>query len=289
MIKCGVFDSLGVSRSALVACYENILDSEHEKNRNNVSGQMDLFSMASAGGGVTDGYKYPDLAEYPLKELLILEKESSGMYFSGHMIDNYSKHISSLGLDRISDILEDTRDESESPNPKYKDRQNVKIAGIITDKRTKAVKNGDTMAFIKLEDRFAEIEVIVFARQYSKCSSELYGENAVMICGSISVEEGEDSKILLSSIEPLLTNHDFEERYKSANPPRIFVKAANLSDTRIQRITKLALLNPGECDVVIYDEGSKKYSALRGTKLASTDKVIGRLREIFGEQNVVIK
>ena len=289
LIKCGVFDSLGVSRSSLVACYENIIDSEHEKTRNNVSGQMDFFSMASAGSTVTRGYEYPSLPEYPLKELLILEKESSGMYFSGHMIDNYSKHAASLNLDRISDILEDTRDGDENPNPRYKDRQNVKIAGIITDKKTKTVKNGDTMAFIKLEDRFAEIEVIVFARQYSACSAELYGDNAVMICGSISAEEGEESKILLSSIEPLMTNHDFEEKNKATHNTRIFIKVSNLYDTRIPRITKLALLNPGECDVVIYDVESKKYSALRGTKLSATDKVLSRLREIFGEENLVIK
>ncbi len=289
LIKCGVFDSLGTKRSALVACYENIVDSEHEKTRNNVSGQMDFFSMASAAGASNDGYKYPDLQEYPLKELLILEKESSGMYFSGHMIDNYSKHISTLGLDSISDILEDTREGAENPNPRYKDRQNVKISGIITEKKTKILKNGDTMAFIKIEDRFAEIEVIVFARQYSKCAGELYSDNAVMISGTVSSEDGEESKILLSSVEPLLTNHEFEERSKTARRKRIFIKVESLSDTRIQRITKLALLNPGSSDIVIYDSVSKKYSALRDVKISDNGKVIGRLREIFGEQNVVIK
>ena len=284
LIKCGVFDSLGVTRSSLLSCYENIIDSEQEKNRNNVSGQMDMFSMSEAREN-SEGYIYPDMPEYSLKELLLLEKESSGMYFSGHMIDNYSKHVEYLGVDKISDILEDTREDNQNPNPKYKDRQNVKIAGIITAKRTKNVKNGETMAFIKLEDRFGEIEVIIFSRQYSLSLSQIYPDNAISVSGTISLSDGEDAKILLSSIEPLISNSEFDKPKKS----RIYVKVPNLSDKRIPRISKIALLNPGNFEVVLFDSENKKYSVLWGALISGEQGLIGRLREIFGDENVVIK
>ena len=287
LIKCGVFDSLGVTRRALISSYESIIESEHEKSRRNISGQMDMFSLGAVDSA-PEGYSYPALEEYPIKELLILEKESSGMYFSGHMIDSYSTHIATLSLDSVTDIIDETSDENVNPNPKYKDKQNVKIAGIVTAKKTKTVKNGDTMAFIKLEDRFAEIEVIVFARQYSKYSSLLSNDNAVMISGTISSEEGEDAKILLSSAEPLVSNTDFTEKKKSGKS-RIFIKVSDITDNKISRISRLALLNPGSSEVVIYDSKSKKYSVLKGVSISDSENVKARLSEIFGEENVVLK
>ena len=290
LIKCGVFDNLGVPRSALICCYENIIDSEHEKNRNNVSGQMDMFSI-SAVGESAEGYHYPDMKEYTLKELLLLEKESSGMYFSGHMVDNYSNHINTLDTDRISDILSDTDEDNTNPTPKYQDKQSVKIAGIITAKKTKTIKNGETMAFIKVEDRFGEIEVIVFARQYAKYASEIFNENAVLINGTVSVEDGEDSKILLSSIMPLMSNTEisYADKEKDKVSARIFVKVKDLSSLPTSKISRISLLNPGKTQIVIFDSSTGKYSVLKGVTVELTDVVLARLGAIFGEENVVVK
>ena len=290
LIKCGVFDNLGVPRSALICCYENIIDSEHEKNRNNVSGQMDMFSI-SAVGESAEGYHYPDMKEYTLKELLLLEKESSGMYFSGHMVDNYSNHINTLNTDRISDILSDTDEDNTNPTPKYQDKQSVKIAGIITAKKTKTIKNGETMAFIKVEDRFGEIEVIVFARQYAKYASEIFNENAVLINGTVSVEDGEDSKILLSSVMPLMSNTEisYADKEKDKVSARIFVKVKELSSLPTSKISRISLLNPGKTQIVIFDSSTGKYSVLKGVTVELTDVVLARLGAIFGEENVVVK
>jgi len=294
LIKSGVFDGLGVPRSAMMCSYELILDSEHDKARNNLPGQLDLFSMPSNTDVISDGFTYPEMEEYPLKELLLLEKESSGMYFSGHMIDNYSKHIESLKIDLISDIIEDTREESENPNPRYTDRQTVNIAGIITAKRTKTVKNGDTMAFLKLEDRFGEIEVIVFARQYSQLSSELFEENAIKIEGTISVEEGEDAKILLSKLIPLMSNAEYEmikkkKESECKQETRVFIKVQTINDPKISSINKLALLNPGSSQIVVFDSSTKKYSAMKDVKINPNENVLNRLNALFGDGNVVVK
>ncbi len=294
LIKSGVFDRLGTPRSALIASYEGIVDLEHDKVRNNISGQLDLFSLVTESVSSDTSYAYPDIEEYPLKELLLLEKESSGMYFSGHMIDNYKKHVESLSVDPISDIISDTREDSVNENPKYNDKDNVSVAGIITAKRTKVTKNGDTMAFIKIEDRFGEIEVIVFARQYSKYSDEIFVENAVKIEGTISVEEGDDAKILLSNVSALYTDADFEAKATkkheaTATPQRLFIKVSSITDPRIESIRRLALLNQGSVQVVIFDASTKKYSAMRECALMPTDEVISRLKTVFGEENVIIK
>ena len=292
LIKCGVFDSLGVPRSALMASYETIVDSVHEKSRNNIAGQMDLFSIGKSENE-TSAFSYPQIEEYPLKELLLLEKESSGMYFSGHLIDNFLKHAESISTDNISKILEDTAEDNPNPNPTYVDRKNVKIAGIITEKRTKTVKNGATMAFIKLEDRYAEIEVIVFARQYSKFADELFVENAVVIDGAISVEEGDSAKILLSDLQRLKSNTEISDQDRAQNikdkERRLFVKVDSATDTRIQKLIRMATLNPGDVQIVIFDSKDKKYSLIRGAKICISEEILNKIKDSFGSDSVVLK
>ncbi len=294
LIKCGVFDSLGTKRSALVASFESIIDSEHDRSRNNISGQIDLFSLSEIKDNGNGGdFSYPDIPEYTLRELLLLEKENSGMYFSGHMIDNFSMHADSVGAEKISDLLEDAEEGDFSQKRRYRDKQTVKLVGIITEKKTKVIKNGDTMAFLKLEDRYGEIEVIVFAKQYRLFQNEIFTENAVTVEGSLSFEDGDEVRVLLSDLKPLSSNTEFQ---KSANKDSgdgkaktIYIKVESISDSVVKIITRTALINGGNSKIVLFDSSKQKYQMLSGVSLSPSEKVIARLRSAFGEGNVVIK
>ena len=289
LIKCGVFDSLGITRSALISCYEDILESVHGKSRNNVSGQIDLFSVVS-DISVSEGYDYPKVEEYSLKERLLLERESSGMYFSGHLIDDYTDHISLLEPSSISDILSDTDESNNAEVKRFKDKSSVRIAGIITEKKTKTLKNGDTMAFITVEDRLAEIEIIVFSRQYSRVHDELYLENAVVIDGNISLEEGEAARIILSDVKRLIGNAELScAKAKPESETKIYIKVSSVQEPKLARLSRLSILNPGNASIVVYDSSTKKYSVFKGGTISSSDEVVDRLRSIFGEENIVKK
>ncbi len=292
MIKCGVFDSFGITRSSLMTVFEGILNSEHDKVRNNISGQMDLFSMTiGSQSEAAPSYDYPDIPEYGINELLYFEKENSGMYFSGHMVDGYKKHIEATPHDRISDIIYDLSDESQAPLGKYKDKSQVTVAGIISSKKTKIIKNGDTMAFIMLEDGTSEIEIIVFARQYQNCSDLLSKDNAVVISGAISTEEGEAPKILLSSVKQLLTNEEFSLRAKETNAAKeqkLYIKVPSISDPRIDKIIRIAALNPGKTKIVLFDESTGKYSQMKNALIECDDRVMSRLKATFSDNNVIL-
>lgn len=285
LIKCGVFDSLGVTRRALLECYESILDSEHDRTRNNVQGQMDMFSTAYQSSAKV-GYVYPDKPEFPIKELLLLEKESSGMYFSGHLIDDYGRHISDINPDKISEIIEEISSET---SKRYSDKSQVKIAGIISSKRTKVTKRGDVMAYLTVEDRLSEIEVIVFSKNYQKFSEILEEDNAVVISGNISVEEDEAPRILLSEALPLSSDSDYLGKKADNSGQTLYVKVQTLSDARINNVKRMAMLNCGNAKIVLYDESTKKYSALKGLLIEPSERVLSRLYSIFGEKNVILK
>lgn len=292
LIKCGAFDSLGVTRSSLLSCYESIVDSELESKHSNVRGQFDLFSVGLDGGGVeAPAYEYPEMEEFSLRELLMLEKESSGMYFSGHMVDNFSRHIASLGVDKIADILEDFSDEASVSTPKYKDKSAVKVAGIIAAKKTKVTKNGSTMAYLTLEDKLGEIEVVVFAKQYSSLYSELYVDNAVCIHGNISAEEGEDPQILLSSVEKLTPNSHFIEEKTSEIEKKnvLYIRVKDQKDERIPLIYRISALNRGQTQIVLFDDSTRKSLAMKNILIDPSDKVMGKLRDIFGQNDVILR
>ena len=150
-------------------------------------------------------------------------------------------------------------------------------------------KNGDTMAFITLDDKFGEIEIIVFAKLYKQFSSEIFEDNAVVIEGRASAEDGEDARILLESLKSLKTNSEYKEIQKTPTPKqqkRIYIKVPNMSDPRINTVIRTATLNPGRVPIVFYDASTGKYQAMKNLTVNDSDKVIERLQTVFGRENI---
>ena len=149
------------------------------------------------------------------------------------------------------------------------------------------------MAFITLEDRYGEIEVIVFARQYKLFQKEIFTENAVVVEGTLSFEDGDEVRVLLSNLTPLSSNSELDEKVslseEKSKISTVYVKVPSVSDPKVSTLTRLALLNPGKSKIVVYDSSKNCYQALKDASISLTDKVILRLKSVFGNDSVVIK
>ena len=106
---------------------------------------------------------------------------------------------------------------------------------------------------------------------------------------SFSVEEGESARILLSDASLLHSDSESADTKEDSIAPTVYIKVQSLSDGRIANIQRIATLNRGNAKVVLYDESTKKYSAVRSVSLDLSDKVISRLYSIFSEKDVIIK
>ena len=294
LIKVGAFDGLGNTRSSLLRSYEKFIDTVADKNRSNLAGQLDIFSMADIGNAIGEKFEFPDIPEFSLKELLSLEHEASEMYFSGHMIDNYSKHRDSLSTRPIYEVIT-----SES----IVDREQLKIAGIISSVTHKTTRRDEKMAFITLEDRYGEIECIAFAGAFAKFSHLLRLDNAVAVSGNISLREDEAPKLLISGMIELLENSEYEKtaqpiEVQKAEPPKekeaqkvyskLFLRVPDMVGVEYQKAYNLATIFDGRIALIFYDTSSGKYISTN-MGIDATNYVIRELKALLGEENVVLK
>ena len=285
LIKVGAFDKLGVYRSQLLASYEAIIDTEQQKARNNLSGQLDMFSAFSAEPAMKLHFKYPDIPERPAKEKLKMEKEVAGMYFSGNLLDSYSEHISILAPQKISDVLGDSE---------LVDRQYVKLAGMITAVTFKTTKRNDRMAFITLEDKYGEIECIFFANQLERNINIVVEDNAVFVEGNISLKEDEPPKIIVNKVISLNENNTVKQttvKIKKELPKnftKIYLRFADLTCDAVLQVKNIILKNIGKTNVIFYDSSTKTYTPYDKSIDLNID-TYNDLIDILGEENVVPK
>ncbi len=319
LIMAGTFDSLGHFRSRLMLSFENILEIMQNKKRNSISGQIDMFSIADTS--VAPAIEYPNVPEYSMRELLLLERESSGLYFSGHLLDGFSKHVENLRVVSIRDIVgidgdeetDNDPDRSEEIGEGFKDKQFVKIAGIISSVTRKATKNSGMMAFVGVSDRTADMECVLFPKQYLEYSSMISEDTAVCVMGTLSIREDEKPKILVNKLLPLIENAAYSNRSAidessgmeveaqlavqpassrpAANKPkRLFLRVPDLQCEVYKKALNLVEIfeDMSGIQAVFYDSSAKSYVSFSGGVVIG-DVLLSELKKLLGEENVVLK
>jgi DNA polymerase-3 subunit alpha len=284
--------------------------------REGISGQLDLFSSAASEDSYGVKIKYPDVPEFSLREKLKLEKESSGMYFSGHILDTYSEHIATLGVDSLAEMLAEDR-------PEEYVRNDVKVAVIVSDITVKTTRNNEKMAFVNVQDKFGEIECIVFPKTYVKYQHLVRVDAALLIKGSI-VFKDDGIRLHAGVITELIENSRFVPQEKTAgnanrpqatkiktggenNPEgdtvlsrttvteesarqysKLFLRVPDLFGEKYRKALNIVEIFEGYIPVFFYDSSGKKYHAFqKGVNL--TPSVLRELENIIGKENVVPK
>ena len=186
LIKCGAFDSIGTERNQLLASLDASMQDAARRQRDVLSGQGGLFgeeTMEEVQQIAVSGDVPPSTA----RERLTWEKEATGFYITGHPLDDYSDTLSALlSIGKI-------------PNTVRKDRQLVRIGGILTSTKRFTTKKGDTMLFAELEDFSGKIEVTVFPRVFYAHVSALEPDAIIVVEGRVDTT-GEEPKLLAEEV-----------------------------------------------------------------------------------------
>ena len=236
----------------------------------------------------TAAFEYPDLPDFNLREKLILEKESAGMSFSGHLLDEYDRHVGALGCTPIGEILSSYSEET-GESDRFQDKQKLRIAGLVSRRINKNTRKGDAMAFVTLEDRYGEMELVVFPKLLDRYGTDLIVESAVCAEGELSLREGEAPKLLLSSLSPLKSNTVYSEPEVKAKEEKLYLKLPSLSSPACAEALRLCRLAPGETPLVLFDGESRRYVTAKDTSVTVVDALLSALRALLGEENVVLR
>ena len=206
LIKAGAFDEFGISRSTLLASFENIIDTIQSESRRGFQGQVSMFDLGEEDDnkGVNEfKYTYNFLKEFSEKELLSMEKEMLGIYITGHPLEKMRTEIEKQTNINTINMKETIEQLENGENTNYRDGQIVKYAGIISSIKKKYTKNNTLMAFVTIEDLYGSTEVIVFESCYQKASNYLMVDNIVLVTGRLSIREDSDISIVANDISEL--------------------------------------------------------------------------------------
>ncbi len=293
LIKCGAFDSLGVKRAQLINVFESVIESEAGERKFNVAGQISLFGDDT---GKAEETELPNISEYSKRELLAFEKETTGIYFSGHPMEEYEEkaaRLTSVNIGTILSSAEHAPEEGVPTGDAVKDNQYVKLCGIITNRKNKTTKNNSQMAFLKIEDLYGALEVIVFPKILTGFNHVLSEENIVMIEGRVSFREDEEPKLLcekaalLSGIKETEEEKAKEREAFKQSRRVLYIKMGTMDDTVLKLAVRLMEKDTGETPVCFFCADTKKrFFAPKKCWINENGKIVDALKAVFGENNV---
>ena len=283
LIKSGALDCIGGNRRQKVLAAPEIIESVKAEKKEMIAGQMSLFDYMPEESKCL--YALPNAPEYDKKDILAFEKEVTGIYLSGHPLDEYRGAWESTVTAKAYEFAApDSDDEGESamhPADALQHGEIRIVGGIITDVNAKYTKNQQAMAFVNVEDLTGTIEVIAFPSSYEQYKNSLKEDEKVFIEGTVSVEDDKDSKLICRKMWGM---EDTSDRLWLA-----FDNADMYQDLK-ESVIDTILASPGSCKVVLYLRDEKRIKTMPDNMRAScAENTIARFKMVCGDKNVVIR
>ena len=287
LIRAGAFDSMGYKRKALLQIAGQVIDSIARAERDNISGQIDLFGGGEESNAEPEAIPIPEVTEFSSMEKMAMEKEITGLYLSGHPMDGYRTAVRRIGAVALGAILSDFS--SDEGGGKFYDGQTVTVAGVISSYRTRTTKNNTLMSYIQLEDDTGSIELMAFQRALDSGGAYIKDNAGIIVRGKISVRDEKEPQIMVDTIRPLSDIGSMPEQHVPTAPradSKLWVKLKSRDDPVMQRIELILTMFPGSQQLIIWCEKEKKRI---GASCLIHEGLVAELKELLGDENVVLK
>ena len=317
LIKSGGFDSFGQTRGNLLFNLEGLLGLGSKIHKDKETNQADLFGgLDAAAPSIAPQFKF-ETAPEQLKEhdMLLFERELLGLYLSRHPLDGFGEYLeeNALPINQITPEI---------------DNKAVTVGGVVTTVRSITTKNGSRMAFVKIEDKTGECELIVFPGVYEKLNSVWQQDQIVIAKGKVNYKDrdgnlGQELKVLVDQAN--LVSEEDAKSYRSTGKkpkppkpgagskkssntpsglppldppksvttsmPKLFVHIKDPNDnTRLLALKKVAAQHPGENELIlVLGEEAAKTALRMPFKIDIKDELTKQLHEFFEPGCVAVK
>ena len=291
LIRAGALDELGANRSTLMAHLPLALKAAEQHHATQAAGQVDLFgALEPSAAPAPDPQLVSEVhADWEDEQRLQGEKETLGLYLTGHPIDRYDAEVESMVGARIAKLLETDR---ELGRRDRRDREKRTVAGLVV-----AVRHGKTqrgrMGSLVLDDRTGRIEVTVFSELYEQVRNLLVPDQILSVTGSLNFDEFRDAWSLRADLV-----RTFEEARESAadhlalvldlSAPQAY--AAGLA--RLEALREILLtFRDGDLPIrLVYRRPGARGELVLGSAwhVQPTDALLKRLRQLLGADAVKV-
>ena len=274
-IKSGALDTLPGTRKQKLIVSGDLLESKAREKKTVMEGQLSFFDLATEEEKDNFQITFPNVGEYDKQTLLAFEKETIGIYVSGHPMEEYRELWEKNVTAKTSDFVVD-----EDGKTVVEDNSNVVIGGMITSKKVKTTKTNQLMAFITIEDLVGTVEVLVFPKIYEKNRPSFTEENKVFVRGRASIGDDPVGKLICEEVIPF-----------TDIPNELWLQFENQAfyESHIDDVMAALRDSDGKDRVIMYLKEERKMRRLseNWAVLAGPD-LLGRLYRILGEKNVKV-
>jgi DNA polymerase-3 subunit alpha len=211
--------------------------------------------------------------------LLSLEKEATGLYLSGHPMDDYAEFLKNAKYERISDIT----------MGKYPDGKRVTVAGIISAVKVRQLKNNNLLCTAIIEDVSASVNITVFANAYSSYKPLLTDSKPVIFTGRVSEREDRDIELVLEKLEVIPEN--LKGMLPAESKPKIkqglYLRVESQNSPTFERIREILSKYKGDTPVyIVCKDTGKRLEAPRSLYIRKCEELKRELCEILVSDNV---
>ena len=294
LIKAGALDDLGANRREMMMALPMFLGELEDTARRNVEGQLGFFDVLGAGERQSADPQVPAQTEFSHADLLAYEKETLGIYLSGHPLSHLAETAQRLQSARTADLLDPA---NETGQGAYKDNEEIRLLCVIVSVKKKVVKNNATMAFLTVEDLYGQVEALVFPTVLDRFANLCNEGRTVLIAGRLSLQENKEAKLICNTIEdcggdsPALggTNGaNGANGVKKNGRKGVYLRFTARDDPRLHKVMQFLDIFVGDMPglpVCLFFEDTRQRQSQPGVEW---NPVLGRVLEgLLGPENVV--
>lgn len=289
LVKCGSLDGLDCNRREMLNAIAPVLETLDADKRKNVDGQLGFFDATSSESGAAEGITVEKLTDLSAQDKLVMEKEVTGMYLSGHPMKEYLPYYEKSSISKTGDILEDSREQG----GRFRDGDKVTLLGILTSVKLKVTKSNSTMAFITLEDMFGSIEILVFPNTLAQYADMVAEGKIVKLLGRISMTEDKDTKLVCEQVtapdaEPAASDGAQKPKKKNSRNG-LYLKVAGREDGKYKKALQYTAIFDGFTPLYIrFEDTNKMVRAPEHLWVSTNDVLEDALKNLLGEENVAV-
>jgi len=274
LIFAGCFDGMGGTRAQYIAVHDRALDAAQAARKSRETGQLSLFDMDDASGALESAQiPLPDAPDWSHQITLAKERESTGLYLSGHPLDNFTAQLDKLPFS-ILDLME------ADGTGAVQDGASLTVGGLLTQCRQKPTRAGTGLVgYAVLEGITGRVETVLFPRTLQQVGDLFSDDMPVLVKGRLNIREDRANSLLVDQMTSL------REAGRS-----VYIKFPTLDAKTAGEVCEFLRPFHGNTPVVLFDASKRIAKGVPEKYYVTADNdFLSEARKLYGAESVVLK